>query len=91
MIKCIFIAVLLGSVAGCSTVVPVAAKFPEPPGRQSLTQCPDLTKLPEQPTLSDVSRTVTQNYTTYYECAVKTDAWIEWYNVQKIIFENTGK
>jgi len=91
MIKCIFIAVLLSSVVGCSTVVPVAAKFPEPPGQQSLTQCPDLKKIPEQPTLSDVSRTVTQNYTTYYECAVKTDAWIEWYNVQKIIFENTSK
>jgi len=28
------------------------------------------------------------NYGTYYECAVKTDAWIEWYQKQKIIFEN---
>jgi hypothetical protein len=38
--------------------------------------------------LSDVAKTVTVNYTTYYECAVKNDAWIEWYGVQKLIFES---
>jgi hypothetical protein len=31
------------------------------------------------------------NYTEYYTCAVKTDAWIEWYQKQKIIFERLGK
>ena len=36
-------------------------------------------KVSEAPTLSDVTKTVTNNYTTYYECAVKNDAWIEWY------------
>jgi hypothetical protein len=91
MIKYILVAMLLSSVVGCSTVVPVTAKFPDPPGKLSMTGCPDLKKLPEQPSLSDVSRTVTENYTTYYECAVKTDAWIEWYTVQKIIFEKAGK
>jgi hypothetical protein len=42
----------------------------------------------ETPTLSDVAKTITNNYTTYYECAVKHDAFIEWYNIQKNIFES---
>ena len=44
-------------------------------------------KLKDDAKLSDVARTVTVNYSTYYECAVKVDAWQEWYNIQKIIFE----
>jgi hypothetical protein len=72
---------------GCSTAVPVVMKFPEPP-KFSKEGCPNLQKLKEDAKLSDVSKTVAVNYTTYYECAVKNDAWLEWYNVQKIIFES---
>lgn len=78
---------VLAMCSGCSTVVPVTAKFPEPPGRGAMTACPALEKLKDDARLSDVSRTVTINYSTYYECAVKVDAWQEWYNIQKIIFE----
>jgi len=77
--------------SACSTVVPVTAKFPEPPGLQSQKPCPQLQKLSDKPQLSDVAKTVTVNYTEYYTCAVKTDAWIEWYHKQKIIFESLGK
>lgn len=77
--------------SGCSTIVPVTAKFPAPPGLQSQTRCPQLQKLSDTPQLSDVARTVSVNYTEYYTCAVKTDAWIEWYHTQKIIFEGLGK
>jgi len=73
--------------SGCATVVPVAARFPEPPGLGAQTRCPDLEKLKDTPTLSDVTRTVTINYSTYYECAVRADAWQEWYQIQKRIFE----
>jgi hypothetical protein len=73
---------------GCSTTVPVAAKFPEPPGKIMMEQCPDLKRLDGEPKLSDVSKTITVNYTEYYVCAVKMSAWIEWYNKQKIIFES---
>lgn len=72
---------------GCSTTVPVTAKFPEVPERL-LQKCPQLEKLENEAKLSDISKTVTNNYTTYYECAVKDDAWIEWYQKQKIIFES---
>ena len=73
---------------GCSTVVPVTQKFPEAPGNVAMTACPQLQKLSEDAKLSDISRTVTVNYGTYYECAVKTDAWIEWYQKQQQIFNN---
>lgn len=71
---------------GCSTV-PVTMKFPEAPGNVAMTSCPQLQKLAEDAKLSDISKTVSVNYSTYYECAVKTDAWIEWYQKQKQIFE----
>ncbi len=73
--------------AGCSTTVPVTSKFPEPP-KYSLQSCPQLQLLKEGSKLSDVATTVTINYSTYYECAVKNDAWIEWYQIQKHIFES---
>ena len=53
-----------------------------------MTACVQLTKLADDVKLSDVSRTVAANYNTYYECAVKTDAWIEWYQVQQKIYES---
>ena len=80
----ILIALLL---SGCSTVVPVAVKFPEPPGKGAVTACPALQKLNNGAKLSDVATTVTVNYSTYYECAVKADVWQEWYQIQKHIFE----
>jgi hypothetical protein len=72
---------------GCSTTVPVTAKFPEPP-KYSLQPCPQLQELKEGAKLSDVANTVTINYTTYYGCAVRNDAWNEWYQIQKHIFES---
>lgn len=73
---------------GCSTTVPVTAKFPDAPGNIAMTACPQLQKLNEDAKLSDISKTVSVNYGTYYECAIKTDAWIEWYQIQKRIFES---
>ena len=86
--KYVIIALLL---SGCSTVVPVTARFPEPPAKGAMTACPNLQKLTDNARLSDVANTVTVNYSTYYECAVKTDAWQEWYNIQRHIFERAGK
>jgi hypothetical protein len=78
---------LLILLTGCSSLVPVKAKFPDVPER-IMVKCPQLEKVSETPTLSDVAKTVTNNYTTYYECAVKHDAFVEWYQTQKRIFES---
>jgi len=88
LMRYVIIALLL---SGCSTVVPVTARFPEPPAKGAMTACPNLQKLTDNARLSDIANTVTVNYSTYYECAVKTDAWQEWYNIQRIIFERAGR
>ena len=79
--------ILVLMLAVFSKTVPVTSKFPEAP-KYSLTTCPQLQTLKEGSKLSEVANTVTINYSTYYECAVKNDAWIEWYKIQKHIFES---
>ena len=78
----IFILLVL---CGCTTV-PVARKFPEPP--KYTEPCVPLQKLTDDSKLSDVASAINNNYSSYYECAVKNDAWIEWYQTQKRIFES---
>lgn len=73
--------------SGCSTTVPVTRKFPDAP-ETLLKPCPDLKKIEkDNPLLSEVIKSVTENYTLYHECSLKNDAWIEWYNVQKKTFD----
>ena len=89
--KYLLIPLVCMSMIGCSTTVPVVSKFPEPPGKLVMEKCPQLNSLNIDAKLSDVSKTVTLNYTEYYTCAVKTDAWIEWYGKQKKISEGVVK
>jgi hypothetical protein len=73
---------------GCTTVsVPVKAKFPLMP-ETLLVRCPQLEGVSEDAKLSDISKVIAKNYTTYYECAVKHDGIIEWYKIQKTIYES---
>lgn len=87
----VFLVIILACCSGCTTVVPVTAKFPNAPSKSALQACPDLKKLNESTVLSNIAETVADNYGTYYECSVKNDTWIEWYNTQKRIFENAAK
>ena len=70
------------------TTVPITAKFPQAPGTLVQEPCPNLQKLTETAKLSDVAKTVTVNYTEYYMCAVKLEAWQRWYSEQKTIYES---
>jgi hypothetical protein len=79
--------VLTVALTACSTTVPVTAKFPQAPGTLVQESCPNLQKLEEQSKLSDVAKTVTVNYSEYYLCAVKLEAWQRWYREQKTIYE----
>jgi hypothetical protein len=82
---------LIMLLTACTVLVPVKQKFPEPPALQALVPCPQLQKLEPGALLSDVAKTVTVNYTEYYVCAIKTDAWQEWYQKQEFIFESVNK
>ena len=73
--------------SACNSV-PVIAKFPDVPP-QLLEKCPQLQKIEkDNVSIVDLTGTVVGNYTQYYECAVKSDSWIEWYNTQKKIYES---
>ena len=78
--------ILLVTLAGCSTSVPVKRTFPAVP--QSLTvSCPELTKIEkDNVSIVDLHTAVVENYAQYYECALKVDTWNLWYNEQKKIF-----
>ena len=82
-----FASILL--ITGCSTTVPVTVRFPDAP-ILIMEKCPQLKTIEgDAISIVDFTKTVTINYTTYYECAVKSDTWIEWYQIQKKIFEDT--
>jgi hypothetical protein len=73
------------------TAVPVKQKFPEAPAKL-MTKCPNLKTVEgDKVTVTDMLKVVVENYSTYYQCAVVTDGWQEWYQVQKIIFNQATK
>ena len=79
---------ILLQLAGCSTTVPVARKFPEVPD-VLMVPCPPLTQIKEGTTkLSEVIGVVTDNYFEYHKCSDKHDLWMEWYKAQKEIFDS---
>lgn len=72
---------------GCFGSVPVKRTFPEAP-QEFKVACPDLQLVEPTTKLSDVVSTVAKNYGQYHECKAKVDAWTEWYESQKKIFES---
>jgi hypothetical protein len=76
---------------GCSTTVPVVAKFPEAPPSLKVA-CPELKKIEgDAVSIVDLHKTVVENYGLYYQCSLRNDGWISWYGGQKKIFEEANK
>jgi predicted component of type VI protein secretion system len=74
-------------ITGCATSVPVTMSFPQVPEELKVA-CPDLKETdPNTTKLSEVISVVVENYGQYQECRIKVDAWVQWYNSQKKIFE----
>lgn len=82
----LLIACLVLCLTGCATV-PVTVKFPQVPN-ELMQKCPSLAKVGDDSKLSEIAKTVASNYTSYHECSIKLDAWIEWYGIQKQIYES---
>jgi len=82
--------ILLGLVsllAACSTAVPLTQSFPEAPAMLK-EKCPELKVIVgERVSIVDFTKTVSENYTTYYQCAGKQQAWTDWYEQQKKIWD----
>lgn len=81
---------MLAVLTGCSTTVPVAAKFPEAP-ETLLKTCPPLASVKDDVKLSELTSTVAGNYQLYHSCSNSVDGWIEWYKKQKSIFDKSSK
>ena len=78
---------LVSLLTACSTAVPLTQSFPQAPA-MLMEKCPELKIIVgEKVTIVDFTKTVSENYTTYYQCAGKNDAWINWYDQQKKIWE----
>lgn len=77
-------------ISGCSSLVETQ-KFPEA-NTELLKKCEDLTLInKDQVTLSELSKTVVKNYQKYHNCANLVEAWHEWYDKQKSIYEEASK
>lgn len=73
---------------GCLSTAP---KFPEIP-LELQTACPELKEASKDTQeLSKLLDVVVVNYSTYYECRVRVDAWLEWHKRQKQIFNEAVK
>jgi hypothetical protein len=85
MRKLLLLAPLL--LIGCSTTVPVHMSFPELP--EALAKpCDRLEPLAaDKKELSDLLENTTDNYAKAKECNAKANAWKEWYDTQRKIFE----
>lgn len=86
MIKGVVLISAVLMLSGCFKTVPVKRNFPAVPAELQ-QHCAELEKTPDSTRLSDVVKTVTKNYSLYHECRIRNDAWIEWYDAQKKIFE----
>lgn len=85
----IFLLVPAVLLSGCLATTP---KFPDAPA--TLTEvCPKLQTIDKTDSVSivDLTKTTTNNYTTYHECAAKVEGWIEWHKSQKSIWDNVNK
>lgn len=82
----LFVYLTMFALTGCSTVVPIAAKFPEAP-KELTVLCAPLKVAEDKAELSDLTKTIVTNYSEYHLCANRVEGWNEWYTQQKKIFE----
>ena len=79
------------ALTACSTTVPVKQKFPEVPPAL-MEKCPDLKLLgPNESSITDILKSVVENYTTYYTCSIRLEGWQGWYVGQNQKQEKAGK
>lgn len=92
--KNIYILPVLLLLSACaSKPVPVKVEFPNAP-QSLLKKCETLKQIPVKPggtPITELLKTVVENYTLYHECSNKVDGWNEWYNSVKKIYDEAGR
>ena len=84
-----FIAILFPLLlTGCLATAPVVPKWPNVP-KEILESCPDLKTVDNNnEKISVILESVTDNYSQYYDCKSKVSDWIEWYNINKKLWND---
>jgi len=87
--KHILILSLALSLAGCSTAF-LSAKPKWPEAVKELQEpCPDLKKIEgDKVAITELLKSIVQNYSLYHQCSLKNDGWNKWYEDQKKIYES---
>lgn len=82
--------VLVSLLSGCSVLVPVKPKFPEPVP-ELVERCKELQQVPatgNPVAITDMLKVIVSNYGLYYQCSNKVDGWNRWYEEQRRIYES---
>ena len=87
----LFLTLLLTvSLSGCGLVPKLtSAKPPFPEPVKELTEpCPDLKQIEgNNIAITDLLKSVVENYTMYYKCSLKNEGWNQWYKEKKEIYD----
>ena len=88
----LIIASLALLLTGCIGSIPIQPpKWPDAP-TELREKCPDLnTANPDQPSITELLKTVVKNYELYYYCSLKQEGWNDWYNKHKKNYEGAFK
>lgn len=87
----LLIPLLLSGCLATPVAPPQIPKFP-PAAPALMEKCPELRVIEKDKVLlSELTKIITENYTTYHECKVKVEEWIKWYNEQKANFDRMSK
>ena len=73
--------------------VPVKMDFPNAP-QSLLKKCEELKTIEPSAAgtpITELLKTVVQNYTLYHECSNRVEGWNEWYTATKKIYDGVGK
>ena len=86
------LAILLVTIAlaGCGFSKPVLMmpEFPEPV-KELTEKCRELQMIEgDAVAITDMLKTVVNNYTLYHQCSLKVDGWNDWYVEQKKIYDD---
>lgn len=82
--------ILIATLSGCSILVPVKPKFPEPVP-ELVERCRELQQVQvtgNPVAITDMLKTIVNNYSLYYQCSNKVDGWNAWYEEQRRIYES---
>ncbi len=67
--------------------VPVVPNFPNA-SPELMKKCEELKTIEgDKVLITDMLKTIVNNYTLYYECSTKVDGWQDWYSQQKKIYD----